>query len=287
MHGLINRLGDGPGLCARGRNAGSVDGGLATIAQRLGDMDPCHLRRAGEIGDRPTDTENPRIAARGQPHRLRRLREQLATRSIGRRDGIEYGAIRLGIGPHGMIPIALDLNRARRGDTRSDRRRPFACGRHHQIGRRHRPDLDVQVDPVEQRPRHLCLIIRSAARRACAGKARIPQMSASARVHRGDQLDAGWKRDVRIGACDADRPGLERLAQRIEHRALKFRELVEEQHAEMREADLARLHLEPACGKLPFRCTKRQSRLINDAHSAALYRTFRCTASALRSGGLR
>jgi hypothetical protein len=55
----------------------------------------------------------------------------------------------------------------------------------------------------------------------------------------------------------------------------------------MRETDLARFHLEPACGKLPFRCTKRQSRLINDAHSAALYRTFRCTASALRSGGLR
>lgn len=72
-------------------------------------------------------------------------------------------------------------------------------------------------------------------------------MSASARVHRGDQLDAGWKRHVRIGARNADRTGLERLAQRIEHRALKFREFVEEQHAEMREAHLARLDLEPAC----------------------------------------
>jgi hypothetical protein len=57
LHGLINRLGDGPGLCARGRNRGSADGGLATIAQRLGNMDPCHLGRVGEIGDRPADAE--------------------------------------------------------------------------------------------------------------------------------------------------------------------------------------------------------------------------------------
>ena len=69
------------------------------------------------------------------------------------------------------------------------------------------------------------------------------------------RLDAGGKRDVRIGACDADRPGLERLAQRIEDRALKFREFVEEQHAEMREAHLARLDLEPACkARIPV-CT--------------------------------
>ena len=34
--------------------------------------------------------------------------------------------------------------------------------------------------------------------------------------------------------------GLERLAQRIEHRPLELGQLVEEQHAEMREADLAR-----------------------------------------------
>ncbi len=51
---------------------------------------------------------------------------------------------------------------------------------------------------------------------------------------------------MRIGARDADLAGLERLAQRIEHRALEFGELVEEQDAEMREADLARLDLQPA-----------------------------------------
>jgi hypothetical protein len=51
---------------------------------------------------------------------------------------------------------------------------------------------------------------------------------------------------MRIGARDADLAGLERLAQRIEHPALEFGQFVEEQHAEMREADLARPHAQPA-----------------------------------------
>ena len=42
-----------------------------------------------------------------------------------------------------------------------------------------------------------------------------------------------------VGARHADASGFERLAQRIEHRALEFRKLVEKQHAEVREADLA------------------------------------------------
>ena len=42
------------------------------------------------------------------------------------------------------------------------------------------------------------------------------------------------------------RAGLQRLAQRIEHRALEFGQLVEEQHAKMRQADFARPDLEPA-----------------------------------------
>lgn len=40
--------------------------------------------------------------------------------------------------------------------------------------------------------------------------------------------------------------GFERLAQGIEHRALKLRQLVEKQHAEMRQTDLARLRTQPA-----------------------------------------
>jgi hypothetical protein len=97
----------------------------------------------------------------------------------------------------------------------------------------------VKVDAVEQRPRNACLIVRGAARRSAAGERGIAQMAAAAGVHRRDQLDPRRKGHMGIGTSDADAPGLERLAKRIEDRALKFRKLVEEQHAEVREADLA------------------------------------------------
>ena len=70
-------------------------------------------------------------------------------------------------------------------------------------------------------------------------------MPATARVHRRDQLHPRRKGDVGVGPRDADHPRLQRLAQRIEHAALEFRKFVEEQHAEMRKADLAGLHLQP------------------------------------------
>ncbi len=52
-----------------------------------------------------------------------------------------------------------------------------------------------------------------------------------------------------IGARDGDFAGLQRLAQGIEHRALEFGQLVEEQHAEVRQADFAGAHFQPAAGQ--------------------------------------
>ncbi len=48
-----------------------------------------------------------------------------------------------------------------------------------------------------------------------------------------------------MGICarNGDFAGLERLAQRLERRALEFGQFVEEQHAEMRHADFARFDL--------------------------------------------
>ena len=54
---------------------------------------------------------------------------------------------------------------------------------------------------------------------------------------------------MRIGARDGDFARLQRLAQRIEHRALEFGQFIKEQHAEMREAHLARPHFQPAAGQ--------------------------------------
>src|SRR5690606_7271934 len=94
--------------------------------------------------------------------------------------------------------------------------------------------------------RQLGLIVGGAARRAAARKRRVAEMAAAAGVHRRDELDARRESDMGVGARDADFARLQRLAQRIEHAALEFGKLVEEEDAEMREADLARAHAQPA-----------------------------------------
>ena len=100
----------------------------------------------------------------------------------------------------------------------------------------------MQVDAVEQRAGQPRLIFGGAARvrPAPAGKARIAGAAAAARVHRGDQHEARRIGDAVIGARDRDLAGLQRLAQRVERLRREFRQLVEEQHAVMRERDFAR-----------------------------------------------
>ncbi len=74
-------------------------------------------------------------------------------------------------------------------------------------------------------------------------------MPAAARVHRRHQLDARGEGDVRVGARDGDPARLDRLAQGVEHRAAEFGELVEEQYAEVGQADLAWPHAQAATGE--------------------------------------
>lgn len=66
-------------------------------------------------------------------------------------------------------------------------------------------------------------------------------------MHR--ELDPRRISDVRIRPGDIDRTGFQRLAQRIEHGALEFGQLIQEQHAKMRQAHLARPHPQPAAGQ--------------------------------------
>ena len=69
--------------------------------------------------------------------------------------------------------------------------------------------------------------------------ARIAGVSAAAGIHRRDQHEARRIGDAVVGARDRDLAGLERLAQRVERRRLELRQFVEEQHAVMRERNLA------------------------------------------------
>ena len=100
--------------------------------------------------------------------------------------------------------------------------------------------LDVQVDAIEQRPRDAGEVTAHRRRRAAAAAGRIARIAAGAGIHGGDELEARRELAAPGGARDADRTGLERLAQRLEDVAAVLRQLVEKQDAAMRERYLAR-----------------------------------------------
>ena len=84
--------------------------------------------------------------------------------------------------------------------------------------------FDLDIHPVEQRPRNARLVVGGAARALAAGVARLSRHAASARVHRGDQLEARRIGDVVIGARHHGLARLQRLAQRFQHARLEFRQ---------------------------------------------------------------
>ena len=78
-----------------------------------------------------------------------------------------------------------------------------------------------------------------ALRRAAALRRRVAARPARTEIHGRDELKARRERRTPGHPHDGDDAVLERLPQRLEHGPRELRELVEEQHAEMREARLA------------------------------------------------
>src|SRR5256885_1871430 len=88
--------------------------------------------------------------------------------------------------------LAPSPERPTPGLTPSRRLAPAVGGRRQdEIGRRDGPDLDLHVDPVEQRPGDARAVLGEAALigLAAAGIARIIAVAAAARVHGGDELE--------------------------------------------------------------------------------------------------
>ena len=65
-------------------------------------------------------------------------------------------------------------------------------------------------------------------------------MATWTRIHRCDQHKTGWECQTAVRAADGDGLVFHRLAHHFQHVAVELRQLVEEQHAAMRQADFAR-----------------------------------------------
>jgi len=124
----------------------------------------------------------------------------------------------------------------------------FGGRRQDEIGCGHRRHFDMQVDAVDQRAGNPRLIVGGAAGvgPAAAGKAGFAGAAAAARIHCPDQHEPRRIGDAMIGAGNGNLAGFQRLAQRVERLRLEFRQLVEEQHAVVRERDFARPRVQAA-----------------------------------------
>ena len=112
----------------------------------------------------------------------------------------------------------------------------------------------MHVDAVEQRARDLGLVVLGAFGRATAAERRIVQMTAAAGVHGGDELESRRIGDMGIDPRHHGPPAFERLAQRLQCCAGEFRQLVQEQHAAVRQRDFAGFGAQAAADEGRQRC---------------------------------
>ena len=201
----------------------------------------CLLPLPGGAGDIPC-RRRPRVACRPRPSLARRgprspPRSRAArawTRSCqahspAHRPGYRHTVVR----DTRMTP-------ARRGDPRAHGRRLLALSDGATLGRRHARHLDAQIDAVQQRTAELAHVLPQTMRGASALAFAVAEEPARARVHGRHQHEPRREGHRRERSRDGHLAILERLAQTLEGRQPELGELVEEEHPEMRETDLAR-----------------------------------------------
>lgn len=100
---------------------------------------------------------------------------------------------------------------------------------------------DVQVDAIEQRSGQLAPVALDLFRGAAAAATGIAEVATGTGIHRRHQLEARRETYPAVGPGNDDLAAFQRLAQDLQDLALELRQFVEEQHALVRQGDLARL----------------------------------------------
>ncbi len=136
------------------------------------------------------------------------------------------------------LPFARRRNERFRAGTR--RRAPFPLP---QFTHFHAPYIDLDVHAVQKRPGHLPLIFHDLVRGAGARALRVAVIAAWAWVHRRDKGKSRRECKGPLRARDADDARFHRFAERFERVRGKFRQFVEEEHAAVRQAHLARFRV--------------------------------------------
>ena len=150
--------------------------------------------------------------------------------------------------------LPCDLPLARGDDARPDFSTAFRRNTAHHRIRLEARHFDLDVDSIEQRTRDAIAISKDSLRRAVTTSGRMTEVSARTGIHRRDELELRRKLHLSGGARDVNASRLERLTQHFEHATIELGQLVEKQHAVMRERDLARPRIAAATNECDSGC---------------------------------
>jgi hypothetical protein len=134
-------------------------------------------------------------------------------------------------------PVPLNLARPLHSDA--DGRARLLLASTDEVLIRHGRHFEVDVDPVEQRPRHPGAVPLDVDGTATAGTGGITEIAAGAGVHRRREHHASGIGEAGGRPAQGDGAVFEGLAQHLQDVAPELRQLVEEEDSAVRKADLA------------------------------------------------
>ena len=107
----------------------------------------------------------------------------------------------------------------------------------------------MEVDPVQQRTGDLLNVLLHLFVRAGALPGGVAPPAALAGIHGAHQLELGGEPQGAACPCHGDDAVLQGLTESLQHVPVKFRQLVQKQHAVVGQRDLAGPHQRPAAGQ--------------------------------------
>src|SRR5712691_2428624 len=219
--------GDGrrdPTIATRGPSGGGhrpralralMSGGDVTqsISQCLKDVSVGDQIDALEVGRGPRYAPGPVKTARGETLPLRPALEGVSRARIQGGQVSQPARPELGV----EAALARQLAGSCREHPLPHRRRPLTAWLRGELGERHAPHADLEVDAVEERAGQPALIRVDDRRRATTRADGIAEPATRARIRGGDQREERRVGDRAAGPGDGHPSGFERLTQRLQH----------------------------------------------------------------------
>src|SRR5712691_8518967 len=159
------------------------------------------------------------------------LSQQRASPLFRRAEALDFARAQPGV----ALALARKLSLVRSFNALPHPSRVLPATRVNEFVFAHGGHLDLDIDTIEERPRKLVTVAYHLIGRAAAFTAEMSQVSAGTGVHCADQLESRGILGLARGARNGDAAGLERFAQRFEHLPVELRQLVQKQHAVVRQ----------------------------------------------------